>query len=77
MQKQTLLSIARATPTNTTTDNNTDYTDNNKPDDSIEKHTENQPSITPQTDKTCVSSNKEEVYNFFFFNHFFTIIIFF
>ena len=70
MQKQTLLSIARATPTNTTTDNNTDSIDNNKPDDSIEKHTENQPSITPQTDKTCVSSNKEEVciysYNFFF-----------
>ena len=65
MQKQTLLSIARATPTNTTTDN-TDFTDNNKLDsnpiekEQIEKN--NQPSITPQTDNTCVLSNKEEVF---------------
>lgn len=77
MQKQTLLSIACATPTNTTT-NNTDSTDNNKPDNSIDKQTEknNQPSITPQIDNTCVSSNKEEVYIYYAFNFFFTIMIF-
>ena len=62
MQKHTLLSIARGTPTNST--NNTDSIDNTEKDSLIgtnQTAPNNQQSVIPQTDNTGVSSNKKEV----------------